>query len=69
VLYVATSTDSTGTKFSGGEDGVGLAATAIVGYRYVPPGGGFTFGGGFTPLVRTGKGFLAWGGLSAGYAF
>jgi hypothetical protein len=68
-LYVSTSTDNTGTKFSGGEDGLGLAATAVVGYRYVPPGGGFTFGAGFTPLVRTGKGVLAWGGLSGGYAF
>ncbi len=66
-LYTSASTDSTGITY--GSTGLGIAATAIVGYRYVPVGRGITFGGGFTPLLRASRGFLPWGGLSAGYVF
>lgn len=66
-LYTSASTDSTGTTY--GNSGLGIAATAIVGYRYLPVGRGITFGGGFTPLLRASRGFLPWGGLSAGYVF
>jgi hypothetical protein len=69
VIYLAASTDATGTKYEGPGAGLGLAATAVVGYRYVPMGRGITFGAGFTPLVRPSKGFLPWGGVDVGYAF
>jgi hypothetical protein len=48
--------------------GTGVAGTAVVGYRYVPKDGGFTFRGGFTPLFSKG-GFFPWVGLSFGYVF
>ncbi len=69
VLYFAASTDSTGIKFEGAVDGLGVAATGVVGYRYIPRDGGFTFGAGFTPLLRASKGFLPWGGANVGFAF
>jgi hypothetical protein len=69
VLYFSASTDSSGTKFDGAVDGLGVAATAVVGYRYLPRNGGWTFGIGFTPLLRATKGFLPWGGVNGGYAF
>jgi hypothetical protein len=69
ILYFGASTDSTGAKYEGSATGLGFAATGVVGYRYLPPDGGFTFGVGFTPLYRTQKGFLPWGGASAGWAF
>lgn len=68
VLYSVASSDSTGTSFEGERTGLGLAGTAVVGYRYLPRDGGVTFGAGFTPLVRPSK-FLPWGGISVGYAF
>ena len=67
LLWVDASTDATGTEY--GDTGFAVAATAVVGYRYLPAHGGFTFGAGFTPLWRGGKGVLAWGGANAGYAF
>lgn len=66
ILYTVASTDTTGTSF--GKSGLALAATAVLGYRYLPPDGGFTFGAGFTPLYRPGR-FLPWGGVDAGWAF
>lgn len=51
-----------------GASGLGVAATGVVGYRYMPRTGGFNFGVGFTPLVGAG-GFLPWGGLSLGAVF
>ena len=69
LLYVSASTDAAGTKFESTTEGFGIAATAVVGYRYMPEHTGFTFAVGFTPLLRTGKGFLPWGGASAGIAF
>jgi hypothetical protein len=69
ILYVDASSDSTGTKYEGAVSGLGVAATAVLGYRYVPRGNGVTFGAGFTPLLRETKGFLPWGGVSAGYTF
>jgi hypothetical protein len=69
VIYFAASSDSTGTKFEGTGTGLGIAATGIVGYRYLPRDGGLTFGAGFTPLLRASKGFLPWGGVNVGYAF
>ena len=69
LLYVSASTDASGTKYAGTSEGLGVAATAVVGYRYMPAHTGFTFGVAFTPLLRTTKGFLPWGGASAGIAF
>jgi hypothetical protein len=69
VLYTDAASDSTGTKYQGSVSGLGIAATGVVGYRYLPSGRGLTLGAGFTPLVRATKGFLPWGGVSAGYAF
>jgi hypothetical protein len=69
ILYFDASSDSTGTKIEGAGTGFGVAATAVIGYRYMPKNGGFTFGAGFTPLLRDPKGFLAWGGANAGFAF
>jgi hypothetical protein len=43
-------------------------ATGVIGYRYVPREGGFTYRAGFTPLI-SGGGFLPWAGLSFGYLF
>lgn len=68
ILYLGVSTDSTGTKFEGERSGVGVAASAVIGYRYLPPDRGFSFGVGFTPLLRTSS-FLPWGGANAGYVF
>ena len=68
VFYLAASSDSRGQSFDSERSGLGLAASAVVGYRYMPRDSGFTFGVGFTPLVRASK-FLPWGGINAGYAF
>ena len=68
ILYTVASTDTTGTAFGNDRTGLGVAATAVLGYRYLPPDGGFTFGTGFTPLWRPGR-FLPWGGVDAGWAF
>ncbi len=68
ILALGVSSDSTGTKFQGERSGGGVAATAVVGYRYLPPDRGFSFGVGFTPLLRSGR-FLPWGGANAGYVF
>ncbi len=67
VLYSRASTDSTGTTY-GTRSGLDVAATAILGYRYLPRERGLTFGAGFTPLVRTSK-FLPWAGADVGYVF
>jgi hypothetical protein len=69
ILYVGASSDSTGTRYEGSVSGLGVAATAVIGYRYIPSHSGLTLGAGFTPLLRATKGFLPWGGVSAGYAF
>jgi hypothetical protein len=69
ILYVDAASDSTGTKYQGSVGGLGIAATAVIGYRYVPRGHGVTFGAGFTPLLRETKGFLPWGGAMVGWAF
>ncbi len=66
LLYAGGEVDSGGSRSSG--EGVGIAGTATVGYRYQPPDGGFVFKVGFTPLVGVG-GFLPWGGVSFGGAF
>jgi hypothetical protein len=68
ILYLDVGTDSQHTKFEGDRAGAGLAATAVIGYRYLPKGRGISFGLGFTPLLRPGR-FLPWGGLNVGYAF
>ncbi|CAN5804259.1 hypothetical protein BH11MYX4_BH11MYX4_66920 [soil metagenome] len=68
ILYLGVSSDSTGTKFEGERSGFGVAGTAVIGYRYLPPERGFSFGVGFTPLLRTSS-FLPWGGANAGYVF
>jgi hypothetical protein len=66
VLYLHASTDSEGIKF--GNNGFSLAATGIVGYRYLPRDGGITLGIGFTPLLRPGDA-LPWGGANIGWLF
>jgi hypothetical protein len=58
--------DSTGTKAFGSASGV--VGTAIVGYRYTRPSGGFTFRAAFTPLFGQG-GFLPWAGVAFGFGF
>jgi len=68
ILYTGVATDSQGVKFDAERSGAGLAASAVVGYRYEPRDGGVSFGVGFTPLVRASK-FLPWGGANVGYAF
>jgi len=67
ILYIDASSDAAGTKF--GSTGLEAAATAVIGYRYLPKCRGLTFGAGFTPLVRAGKPFLPWGGVDVGIAF
>jgi len=69
VIYFSASSDATGTKFEGPGVGLGIAASGVIGYRYVPDKHGVTFGAGFTPMLRSPKGFLPWGGASVGYAF
>jgi hypothetical protein len=69
ILYVKASTDATGASYGGSVPSLGIAATAVVGYRYWPRHGGFTFGAGFTPLLREPKGLLPWGGADVGWAF
>lgn len=66
ILY-ATATSSTGDLFASGS-GVGVAGTAMVGYRLHPIGYGFSFRIGFSPLFGSG-GFLPWGYLSLGGSF
>ncbi|MDB5213020.1 MAG: hypothetical protein JWO86_947 [Myxococcaceae bacterium] len=68
VLYTGVATDSLGTSFDAERSGFGVAASAVIGYRYMPRDGGVSFGIGFTPLLRTSK-FLPWGGANVGYAF
>ena len=53
VLYTGVSSDSQGTKFDAERSGAGLAASGVVGYRFMPRAGGVSFGIGFTPLLRT----------------
>jgi hypothetical protein len=68
ILYTGAASDSQGVKFDAERSGAGLAANAVVGYRYMPHDGGISFGAGFTPLLRTSK-FLPWGGANVGYLF
>jgi len=60
------SSSSDGAKAFGSASGV--VGTAIAGYRYVRPGGGFTFRAAFTPLFGEG-GFQPWAGVALGYSF
>jgi hypothetical protein len=63
--------DITGETSSDGADAFGsdsgVVGTAIAGYRYVRPGGGFTFRAAFTPLFGEG-GFQPWAGVAIGYS-
>lgn len=68
LLYTGVATDSQGTEFESERSGLGLAASGVIGYRYIPRDGGLTFGAAFTPLVRASS-FLPWGGANVGYAF
>lgn len=68
ILYTGAASDSQGVQFETERSGLGLAGSAVVGYRYLPRGRGITFGVAFTPLLRAGA-FLPWGGASAGYVF
>jgi hypothetical protein len=68
LLYTRLSTDALGNSY-GTDNGLGAAATAIIGYRYFPADRGFSFGLGFTPLLRASKGVLPWGGVEVGWVF
>ena len=68
LLWFGVSSDSTGAKFERARSGLRVLATAVIGYRYLPPDRGITFGIGFTPLVRASS-FLPWGGENGGYVF
>lgn len=63
--------DITGSSSSDGAQAFGsssgVVGTAIAGYRYVRPGGGFTFRAAFTPLFGEG-GFQPWAGVAFGYS-
>jgi hypothetical protein len=63
--YASASIDSDGAILN--RHGVGIAGTAVVGYRYLPHDGGFTFNMGFTPVFSA-AGFLPWLGLGFGAA-
>jgi hypothetical protein len=60
------SSSSDGAKAFGSASGV--VGTAMAGYRYVRPRGGFTFRAAFTPLFGEG-GFQPWAGVAFGYGF
>jgi hypothetical protein len=68
LLYSDAGSDSKGTQFETDRSGLGVAASAVVGYRYLPLRRGITFGAAFTPLLRAGA-FLPWGGANVGYVF
>ena len=68
VLYDGAASDSQGISFGGDGSGLGLAATGVIGYRYIPRQRGVVFGVGFTPLLRVGS-FLPWPGANIGFAF
>lgn len=63
------------TLASGGgqqQESLDVAATLVIGYRYLPRDGGFNFGVGFTPMIGDGgffPYFLPWGGISLGGGF
>lgn len=67
-LYTKVGSDSQGTEFVTARSGFGIAASAVVGYRYLPRSRGITFGVAFTPLLRA-TAFLPWGGAHVGYVF
>lgn len=67
-LVVYASASGTGGGATSSVDGMGVAGTGTVGYRYSPADGGFVFRVGFTPIVGKG-GFLPWGGMSFGGTF
>lgn len=68
ILHTKVATDSQGIAYEGERAGTTVAPTVVFGYRYVPADRGFSFGVGFTPLLRASK-LLPWGGASAGYVF
>lgn len=55
----------------GSADSTVPCPTAVIGYRYLPPAGGFAFSVGFTPFIIPGstRTFLPWGGVSFGGVF
>jgi hypothetical protein len=59
---------SGGFDETGDFEGSGVGGTATFGYRLQPPGGGFVFRVGFTPIFSS-SGFLPWGGASFGFGF
>jgi hypothetical protein len=64
--YASASVD-TGDQVASGR-GLAVGGTAVIGYRYIPHDGGFTFNVGFTPIFGIG-GFMPWLGLGFGAAF
>lgn len=69
-LLVVTGSGRLGSTFGSAEN-VAPCPTIIVGYRYLPPDGGFAFSVGFTPLIipSSDTQVLPWGGTSFGGVF
>lgn len=54
--------------FESGSGASNVVGTAVIGYRYQKPEGGFLFRAGFTPLFNS-EGVEPWGGISLGFSF
>lgn len=69
-MLAVTANASSGAVF-GSVDGFAPCPTAIIGYRYLPPDGGFAFSVGFTPFIfpSSDTRILPWGGTSFGGVF
>ncbi len=67
VFAKITGSSSSGSAKAFGSS-TGLVGTAIAGYRYARPQGGFTFRAAFTPLFGEG-GFQPWAGVAFGLGF
>lgn len=69
-MLIVTANASEGALF-GSVSGFLPCPTAVLGYRYLPPDGGFAFSVGFTPFLfpSSNRPFLPWGGLGFGGVF
>lgn len=54
--------------FKSNSGGSNIVGTAVIGYRYQNPDGGFLFRIGFTPMINS-EGIEPWGGISFGFSF
>jgi hypothetical protein len=67
-LFRFTGSGSSSLGAEASVSGIFPVGTAVIGYRYVPADGGFTFRAGFTPILTQDR-FVPWAGLSFGYLF